>query len=125
MPDSEYERGVQDQRLHGHDEHFIKLNGSQAKVAEELGELKKVIGNLRMDFQRLSDAVESNQKTVSTTAMAVEAERKSTAEAVETQRTTLRDSAERRWSPLSRMAVIVSIAAGLAGLIAWVISLRG
>jgi hypothetical protein len=123
--DSEYERGVQDQRLEGHDVHFEKINGSQADAARDLAFLKTEMTALRMDLQRLTDAVNANQKTVATTALAVESERRSTAEAVETQRTTIRDSAERRWSPLSRMVGLVSVIGGLAAFVTWLISLRG
>ena len=120
----EYDRGIQDQRLQGHDDHFEKINGSQAEVARQLTLVKAELVGLRMDLQRLTDAVDSNQRIVATTAMAVEAERKSTAEAVENQRTTLRDTTEKRWSPLSRVAIMLSAAVAVSALITWLISLR-
>jgi septal ring factor EnvC (AmiA/AmiB activator) len=126
MPASdEYERGIQDQRLQGHDDHFANINGSLKDVATALTDLRKEISGLRLDHQRLTDAVASNQQTVATTALAVENERKSTAEAVEQQRTTLRDSSEKRWSPLTRMVAIASLIAAVAGLVTWLISLKG
>lgn len=121
----EYARGVQDQRLQGHDDHFDRINGSQIKAAKQLTLLTMEVAGLRMDLQRLTDAVQSNQLTVATTAKAVEAERKSTAEAVETQRTTIRDSAEKRWSPLTRTVSITAIVGALTALITWLVSLHG
>jgi hypothetical protein len=121
----EYDRGIQDQRLKGHDDHFTKINGSIGDMVGEIRGVKEEMSGLRLDLQRLTDAVASNQKTVATTAAAVEAERKSTADAVENQRTTLRDSVERRWSPLTRMVAVVTLASALSGLIAWLISLHG
>jgi septal ring factor EnvC (AmiA/AmiB activator) len=121
----EYERGIQDQRLQDHDDHFERLNGSLSDVAHELSALRTEISGLRLDHQRLTDAVASNQQTVATTALAVENERKSTAEAVEQQRTTLRDSSEKRWSPLGRMVAIATLVGAIAGLITWLISLHG
>ena len=124
MTAGEYERGIQDQRLKDHDTHLGKINGSLGDVARELGALRTELGGVKMNLQRLTDAVESNQKLVVTTAIAVEAERKSTAEAIEIQRTTIRDTAERRWSPLTRMVAIATLASALSALIAWLISLH-
>jgi hypothetical protein len=121
----EYDRGVQDQRLKGHDDHFARINGSIGDMVVEMRGVKMELGGVRMDLQRLADAVAANQETVATTALAVEAERKSTADAVENQRTASRDSSEKRWSPLSRIVAIISIASGLAALVAWLISIHG
>lgn len=120
----EYDRGVQDQRLQGHDDHLQSINGSLEQIAKNTAEIKSDLGRLTMNLQRLTDAVDSNQQMVVTTAAAVEAERKSTAGALESQRIALKDSTERKWSPLSRMAAIVALISAVAGLVVWLISLK-
>jgi ribosome-binding ATPase YchF (GTP1/OBG family) len=120
----EYARGIQDQRLHDHDKHFDRINGSIADSAQQLRGVKEKLSEVQMTLQRLTDAVESNQKIVITTAAAVESERKSTADAVEQQRTTLRDSTESKWSPLTRISVVIGILVGLATLIGVLLSLN-
>lgn len=53
-----------DARLAGHDEHFARINGSLADVANELREVK-------LALQRLGDAANSDRHTVITTAKAL------------------------------------------------------
>jgi len=120
----EYERGIQDQRLQGHDDHLKKINGSLELIAKDTTGIKGELMSLHLAFQRLADAVDANQQTVATTAAAVEAERKSTAGALETQRIALKDSSEKRWSPLGRAVALITIVSALAALITWLISLK-
>ena len=82
----------------------MQINGSMADVATELS-------GLRMQIQRLADSAEADRKTVVTTAAALK-----DAEAAR------RDTSEVRWSPLTRLGVIVGILAGVAGLVALVLA---
>lgn len=123
---TEFGRGVAageiSQRLREHDQHLNKINGSMNDVARRLEHVDERLGEMKMQLQRMADAMTADKTTVAVTADAVERERISTATAVEKERTTLRDSAEKRWSPLARLSVIIGIAAALAGIIAIILA---
>jgi hypothetical protein len=116
---SAFDRGVAAgeiaQRLKEHDKHFAQINGSMERVADELSGIK-------LQMQRMADAMSADRATVLTTAAAVEKERESTAQAVEKERTTLRDQAETRWSPLMRWGVFAGILAAIASVVAIVLA---
>lgn len=103
------------QRLKGHDEHFAAINGQLGRIGDEMQGLK-------LQLARVADGITANLATVATTATAVEKERASTARAVEDQRTALRDSNDKRWSPLARIGTMAGIATAAAALLAWAIS---
>jgi hypothetical protein len=118
--DGAFDRGVVAgeiaQRLRDHDRHLNKINGSMDRVADELA-------GIRLQMQRMADAMAADRATVVTTASAVEKERESTAQAVEKQRITRRDQAEKRWSPFARFAVALGAVAAAAAIAAFVITL--
>lgn len=92
----DYDRGVAAgeiaQRLAGHDEHLAKINGSMDRVADELREL-------RLQVQRLGDAMTSDRATVLTTAAALK-------DADDARR----DKNTQHWTPFQRgIAVIGAI----------------
>lgn len=126
---SAFDRGVAageiGQRLKEHDAHLAKINGSMADVARRLETQGVTLGEMKMQVQRMADAMTADRATVATTADAVEKERASTATAVEKERTTLRDSTERRWSPLSRIGITVGILGGLAALVTTILLATG
>jgi methyl-accepting chemotaxis protein len=97
---SQYDRGVAageiSQRLKEHDQHFSKINGSMERVANELQKQTLAI-------QRMSDAMTANEATVLKTAAALK-------DAEEARR----DRTETRWSPLTRLGIVVGILVGLA-----------
>jgi hypothetical protein len=103
------------QRLRDHDQHLNKINGSMDRVADELA-------GIRLQMQRMADAMAADRATVTVTAQAVEKERESTALAVEKQRLTRRDQAERRWSPFARFAVAVGAVAAVAAIAAFLLT---
>jgi hypothetical protein len=104
----QYDRGVAAgeiaQRLKQHDEHFAAINGSIDRVGDRLDMVV-------LQLQRLADAAEADRTTVVTTAAALK-----DAEAAR------RDTSETRWSPLTRLGVVVGILAGVAGLVAIVLA---
>ena len=122
MAESDYDRGVQDQKIRGHDLLLEKIIAAQVSAARDQTVMKEQIGAVRMDLQRLTDAVQSNQRTVDATALAVDRERKATAEAVELQRKTLQDLTNRRWSPLARAVSVIIVGSALISFVAWFIS---
>jgi hypothetical protein len=96
----DFDRGVAageiSQRLKEHDQHFAKINGSMERVANEL--VKQTLA-----IQRMSDAMTANEATVLKTAAALK-------DAEEARR----DRTETRWSPLTRLGIVVGILVGLA-----------
>lgn len=106
----QYDRGVAAgeiaQRLKQHDQHFAAINGSIDRVGDRLD-------TVVLQLQRLADAAEADRTTVVTTAAALK-----DAEAAR------RDTSEVRWSPLTRLGVVVGTLTGLGGFIAWLASLR-
>jgi methyl-accepting chemotaxis protein len=105
---SSFDRGVAageiSQRLKEHDQHFAKINGSMERVADELQKQTLAI-------QRMSDAMTANEATVLKTAAALK-------EAEEARR----DRSETRWSPLTRLGVVIGILAAVASVVAIVLA---
>jgi negative regulator of sigma E activity len=101
--DGAYERGVTAgeiaQRLHAHDEHFQKLNGSMDGVA-------KALNGLTLAVQRLGDAADADRATV-----------KTTAEALEKAELARRNASKRQWAPLTRIGVAAAAVAALASVV--------
>jgi hypothetical protein len=99
----EYDRGREAgeiaARLTEHDEHFKLINGSMGRVAEELH-------GLRLAVQRLGDQAVARDATVITTAEALK-------NADQLRRANVND----RWSPLARMAVLLTTAAAVVSTI--------
>lgn len=99
-----YDRGVVAgeiaARLAGHDKHFASINGSLAKIAEEMH-------GLRLAVQRLGDQAEANAATVLTTAKALK-------EAEEARR----DKSDQSWSPWQKLFAGLGALAALAGIVA-------
>jgi hypothetical protein len=111
MPDDAYERGhVAGEiaaRLADHDRHFAKINGSIADMTTEMHEVA-------LGLQRLVDAMDSDRKTVVTTAAALK-----DAEAAR------RDKTEHAWSPLARVLAVIGSLATVASLsLAWYVATR-
>jgi hypothetical protein len=92
-----------DARLADHDRHFAAINGSVARVGDELADM-------RVQLQRLADSADADRRTVVTTAAALK-------DAEDARRAVGSD----RWSPWQRIAVIVgaltAIAATVVGLV--------
>jgi hypothetical protein len=99
---SDYDRGVIaggiETRLAGHDRHFEAINGSIARVADELHELK-------LAMQRLADQAVARDATVITTAAALK-------DADEVRRHT----ADQRWSPWQKAFAVIAAIGVLASL---------
>lgn len=91
--------GKIDARLAGHDRHFESINGSLAKIADEMH-------GLRLAVQRLGDQAESNATTVLTTAAALKAADDAR-----------RDQDANRWSPVTRASVVLGIVATVVTLL--------
>lgn len=107
-----YARGVAEgqilERLAGHDDHFRQINGSMARVADEMHQLV-------LQVQRLGDAAESDRQTVVKTAAALK-------EASAARQ----DTSEQRWSPMLRLfAAVSAVAALLSALTVVFVLLRG
>jgi hypothetical protein len=102
--DGAYERGVSAgeiaQRLHDHDRHFEKINGSMGDVARELH-------GLTLAVQRLGDAADADRATVITTATALEKAGQAR-----------RDSSESRWSPMAKTIAVIGVIAGVVAAVA-------
>ena len=106
MNDTEaYDRGVAAgeiaQRLAGHDQHFATINGSMARLADEMHDLV-------LQVQRLGDAAESDRSTVKTTALALK-------EAEDARR----DKSTQHWTPFQRGIAAIGAAAAILGAIAY------
>lgn len=105
---SEYDRGVTaggiETRLSGHDKHFAAINGSLARMADELHGLK-------LAMQRLADQAVARDATVLTTAQALK-------DAEEARRS----MAEQRWSPWQKTFAVLAAVSVLIGLY---LTLRG
>ena len=101
-PPSDYDRGVIanaiETRLAGHDRHFEAINGSIARVASELHDLK-------LAMQRLADQAVARDATVITTASALK-------DADEARRHT----ADQRWSPWQKGFAVIAALGVLVGL---------
>ena len=101
--ESEYDRGHAaggiDARLAEHDGHFRRINGSIENVASELAKLN-------LSLQRLADQRVADNATVITTAAALkEAEQ------------ARRDRSDRSWTPVARVAVVVSMLVAVVGVV--------
>lgn len=96
--------GKIEQRLAGHDDHFRQINGSMARLADEMHQLVLAV-------QLLGAEAESRDKTVVITAAALKDAEQAR-----------RDKTEHAWSPLTRLSVAVGV---LAGLIAVYAALKG
>lgn len=99
----DYQRGVDagiiETRLAGHDKHFAAINGSLARLADEMHELTLAV-------QRLGDQAVSRDATVITTAAALK-------DAEEARRT----KSEQSWTPFARLAVVISALVALIGIV--------
>lgn len=106
--DTEYERGVVagaiETRLAGHDRHFAAINGHLADVAETLNRVE-------LTLQRLADQATGRDATTRATATAVR-------DASDARRA----ESERRWTPVQRASVVVSLVIAAAALY---LALRG
>lgn len=104
----EYERGVTagaiETRLADHDRHFSAINGHLADIAQTLTQVE-------LDLQRLADQAVSQAASAASTAAALHADGESR----------LRES-DRRWTPVQRVAVILSL---LVAAVALYAALRG
>lgn len=102
MTESEFDRGHMAggiaERLAGHDRHFSMINGSLAKIAEEMHEMT-------MAVQRLGDQADANAKTVITTAAALK-------DAEEARR----DKTEQSWSPVQKILAVIGVLVAVIGL---------
>jgi hypothetical protein len=116
---SEYDRGVAAgeiaTRLQNHEEHLSKINGSMEDVAHELSGVK-------LTLQRMADSMDADRRTVVTTAEALKQERESTAAALASTRIQQKETAERRWTPFQRGAVIIGAIAATTGLLVFVLT---
>jgi len=90
------------QRLDGHDAHLERINGSMEKVATELAGVK-------LALQRLADQAVSRDATVITTAAALKDAEQAR-----------RDQAERSWSPVSRLSLVLGVLVSLTALALYV-----
>jgi hypothetical protein len=102
-PGSDYDRGHIaggiDARLAEHDEHFRRINGSIENVAAELRQVN-------LSLQRLADQRLADNDTVVATAAALK-------DAEEARR----DKSERSWTPVARVAVVVSAVVAVVGVV--------
>jgi hypothetical protein len=100
QPDAAYDRGHAaggiDARLAGHDRHFEAINGSLARIADEMHGLKLAV-------QRLADQAIARDATVVTTAAALK-------DAEEVRRAT----SESRWSPVSKLLAVLGVIVAIA-----------
>lgn len=106
-PAGEYDRGRVDgdiaARLEAHDHHFDAINGSLAKLAQEM--------HLQtLAVQRLGDQAEAAARTALATAAALKA-------ADETRRA----QSEQRWSPIQKLLAVV---AGVAAIVATIVAVK-
>jgi chromosome segregation ATPase len=100
-----YDRGHVDggiaARLAEHDKHFVKINGSVERSADELHALNGRVQALRLDVQRVADQNEARDARVIATAAALK-------EADDARRT----KTETVWSPIAKVyATIVTLVA--------------
>ena len=104
MAERTYDEGVAAgeiaQRLREHDQHFAAINGSVGDVADKLGQLT-------LQMQRMADAMTANEATVIKTAAALKE---------------AKEASERRWSPATRLSVIIGSLAAVASVIAYLIT---
>jgi hypothetical protein len=103
--DAGHTAGGIDARLAQHDVHFAQINGSIARVGNELAEVKLLL-------QRLADSADSDRRTVVTTASALK-------DAEDARRSSDTD----HWSPWQKLFATVGALAALGGLIALVVTL--
>lgn len=87
--------GMVTAKLAEHDEHLLRINGSMARVADELHTLAMAVQGLRDDNR--ADA----------------AKVKATAEALEKADAARRDKAESAWSPVAKRLVVVGSIVGV------------
>lgn len=107
---ADYERGVVagaiETRLAGHDRHFEAINGHLADVADKLGRVE-------LALQRLADQVAGRDATLAAT----EAALRNDGDA--------RDRvADRHWTPVQRLSVVLTTLLALVALYAAVRGLR-
>jgi hypothetical protein len=104
---AEFDRGHMaggiEARLAGHDRHFEAINGSLAKMADEMH-------LMTLGVQRLGDQAEAAAKTVVTTAAALK-------DAEEARR----NATEQSWSPIQKALAVLGSLIAAAGLI-WAIT---
>jgi hypothetical protein len=121
-PGAAYDRGVIagaiETRLAGHDKHFETINGSLAKIAEEMHGVK-------LALQRLADQAIADAATRISTAEAVEKARKEAADSLENERTLRRDRAERTWSPWAKLFAVIAAVGVPVGLYLAYLALKG
>jgi hypothetical protein len=105
-----YDRGVAAgeilARLAGHDVHFATINGSMARVADEMHQLV-------LQVQRLGDAADADRSTVKTTAVALK-------DADDARR----DQSATRWSPMARVIAVVGAVGAAVSTIAYLLATR-
>lgn len=96
----EYERGVTvgsiETRLAGHDRHFAAINGHLADIAETLTRVE-------LDLQRLADRATGHDSTEAALRDADEDRLR---------------AADRRWTPVQRVVVVLSVLVSLTALYA-------
>jgi len=104
-----YDRGVIagaiEARLAGHDRHFDSINGSLARIADELRGLADQLHTLSLAVQLLGTQAVARDATVVTTAAALK-------DADEARR----NVSERGWSPWARGLAVLAAAVGVVGL---------
>lgn len=112
---SAYDRGVAAgeiaARLANHDQHFANINGSVNRLADDLSAL-------RLELQRQADAASAERQAVVAVAEALRQAELTRQETLKETRAVRQDTAQRRWSPLMRLAAVIGALAALAGIIA-------
>lgn len=103
QPDAAYDRGLTDgridARLAGHDRHFDAINGSVARIADEMHDM-------RLAVQRLADQAVSDATT-----------RIATAEALEKAEMARRSRNEQRWSPVSKLLAVLGVVVAVVAIV--------
>jgi hypothetical protein len=103
QPDAAYDRGLTDgridARLANHDRHFDAINGSLARVADEMHDMKLAV-------QRLADQAVSDATT-----------RIATAEALEKAEVARRSRNEQRWSPVAKLLAVLGVIVAVAAVV--------
>jgi len=107
---SEFDRGHTageiSARLAGHDQHFAQINGSIARLADEMHQMVLAV-------QQLSIEATAREATVVTTAAALK-----------TADDARRNADKASWSPLARFLAAIAGAAALASVVIALIQLR-
>ena len=107
----DYQRGRAagriDEQLRQHAEHFKEINGSIGILADRMA-------TLATQMQRIADAAEADRVTAISTAAALAAADVARRHSA----TAPREAADRRWSPLTRVGLVIGALAGLAAVLA-------